>query len=314
MIRLIYLATIFFLLSTGSIFSLGNQENIPESSPLSSPSQSNQATTERTRAERVMRALAEAYPHQIEQVEFRNNDWAVLLRGTWYFFAEGRMLPQILLSNASIYSPQPFYNYQAELPPWRAPTPEEAERFRTMSNNRSQNPPRRSPHFFDSLWRAGSHSESYDRVKTMRFLGRSVTVHFMIMENLSLVEEAILEAAKTDSQVQTWINNINTLEGWSWRNIADTQSRSFHSYGLAIDIIPRSYGGRETYWLWSSRHRPDWWNISYNERFHPPAAVIKAFEKYGFIWGGKWAYFDTMHFEYRPEILILSGMPPETRR
>jgi hypothetical protein len=35
---------------------------------------------------------------------------------------------------------------------------------------------------------------------------------------------------------------------------------------------------------------------------------------YGFIWGGKWLFFDTMHFEYRPEILILSGMPPEIRR
>jgi hypothetical protein len=78
--------------------------------------------------------------------------------------------------------------------------------------------------------------------------------------------------------------------------------------------MPKSYGGKETYWLWASNRKADWWNISYNEGFHPPAAVIKAFEKYGFIWGGKWMYFDTMHFEYRPEILILSGMPPETRR
>jgi hypothetical protein len=38
----------------------------------------------------------------------------------------------------------------------------------------------------------------------------------------------------------------------------------------------------------------------------PPAAVIGAFEKQGFVWGGKWLFFDTMHFEYRPEILLMA--------
>ena len=32
--------------------------------------------------------------------------------------------------------------------------------------------------------------------------------------------------------------------------------------------------------------------------------LIAIFEKYGFIWGGRWYHFDTMHFEYRPEILL----------
>ncbi|NUM57423.1 MAG: M15 family metallopeptidase, partial [Bdellovibrionaceae bacterium] len=26
------------------------------------------------------------------------------------------------------------------------------------------------------------------------------------------------------------------------------------------------------------------------------------FESEGFIWGGKWNHYDTMHFEYRPEL------------
>ena len=38
------------------------------------------------------------------------------------------------------------------------------------------------------------------------------------------------------------------------------------------------------------------------------AWLIKAFESFGFIWGGKWRYYDTMHFEYRPEILVLSNI------
>jgi len=268
----------------------------------------------RTRAEQVMRAFAEAYPRQIERVEFRGGDWTLLLRGTWYYYADGKLLPENLLANAASYSPQPFYNYQAELPPWRTLNAEENTRLRDMAINRSRNPPRRSPHFFDDLWRAHNRAESYDRVKTIRFLGKSTLVHHMILENLSIIEEQIMAAAANDPQVMAWKNNINSLDGWNWRNIADTQSRSFHAYGLAIDLLPRSLGGKETYWLWASNRRSDWWNISYNNRFHPPNKVIKIFETYGFIWGGKWLFFDTMHFEYRPEILILNGMPPETRR
>ena len=33
------------------------------------------------------------------------------------------------------------------------------------------------------------------------------------------------------------------------------------------------------------------------------SALDEIREKYGFIWGGRWYHFDTMHFEYRPEIL-----------
>ena len=29
----------------------------------------------------------------------------------------------------------------------------------------------------------------------------------------------------------------------------------------------------------------------------------------GFVWGGSWSVFDTMHFEYRPEILLMRASP-----
>ncbi len=303
------LTTLLFIISAVNVFCLGGEEKTPPSAqPVRAPE--NRAEEQQPdRAQQVMKALLEAYPRQIDRLEYRNGDWALLLRGRWFYFAEGRMLPENLLENAALYSPQPFYNYQRDLPTWRKPSPEESERFSNMANNRRANPPRRSPHFYDALWRLSSHDEAYQRVKTIRLLGKSTMLHYLILENLSLVEEEILTAAKTDPQVRAWINGLSTVEGWNWRDIAETQSRSFHSYGLAVDLLPRSLGGKETYWLWTARIRPDWWNVP-----HPPAAVIKAFEKYGFIWGGKWAVFDTMHFEYRPEILILSGMPPETRR
>ena len=30
--------------------------------------------------------------------------------------------------------------------------------------------------------------------------------------------------------------------------------------------------------------------------------IVRIFEKHGFIWGGRWYHYDTMHFEYRPEL------------
>jgi hypothetical protein len=44
-----------------------------------------------------------------------------------------------------------------------------------------------------------------------------------------------------------------------------------------------------------------------------PVEIVQIFEKHGFIWGGKWEHFDTMHFEYRPELLdcpVLFSLPP----
>jgi hypothetical protein len=299
---------VLFFLSAISVFSLGKKQ------AASGPAPDHLQGEQTDRAEQVIKALFAAYPKQIEKIESRNGDWALLLRGTWFYFAGGKILPENLLGSASNINPQPFYNYQKELPAWKAPSVEEAARYSEMANNRNQNPLRRSPHFFDALWRISSRDEAYQRVKTIHFLGKPVNVHYLIMENLVLVEEQILTAAKADPQVQAWVSGISTLEGWTWRDIAQIQSRSFHAYGLAVDLLPKSLGGKETYWLWAMRKKPEWWNISYNERYHPPAAVIKAFETYGFVWGGKWLFFDTMHFEYRPEILILGGMPPETRR
>jgi hypothetical protein len=34
-----------------------------------------------------------------------------------------------------------------------------------------------------------------------------------------------------------------------------------------------------------------------------PWEIVAAFEEQGFIWGGKWYHYDTIHFEYRPELL-----------
>jgi len=264
-----------------------------------------------TRAERIIKSLAQAYPDRIEKIEFRNDDWALFMNNKWYYFANGRILPEEMLIQIENYRPNQFYNYPADLPPWKELTPEEITRYNSWTANRSQNPPRRSSFFLDDLWQASNRVETEKRLVRITFLGKSTKVHHAIHDKLAKVESLIFTIAKNDPAVQTWINGLGNLEGYGWRNIAETQSRSFHSYGLAVDLLPRNMGNKQTYWLWTSQYRNDWYNVSYNERYHPPESVIKAFEVYGFIWGGKWPMFDTMHFEYRPEVILLNGLPLE---
>jgi len=81
-----------------------------------------------------------------------------------------------------------------------------------------------------------------------------------------------------------------------WRTVRGAQRRSPHSYAIAIDIGV----ARSDYWDW---HPPDAdGRYRYKNRF--PLEVVAIFERHGFIWGGKWYHFDTMHFEYRPELLV----------
>jgi len=70
---------------------------------------------------------------------------------------------------------------------------------------------------------------------------------------------------------------------------------SMHAYAAAIDINTR----HTTYWQWV-KPGPDG---TYRWSNEIPREIIAIFEKHGFIWGGRWYHFDTMHFEYRPELL-----------
>jgi hypothetical protein len=263
------------------------------------------------RAERMMKAFAKAYPGVIEKAEFRNGDWAVLMRGRWFYCADGRLLPEELLDQKDQFVRQSFYSYSPDLPEWKAPEGEMAERLKNALGRRRANPRKWAPDFFDTLWNASTRDESYDNLVQIRFLGRAVLVHRGIAEQLGKVEARIREAAKTDPAIQAWIDNIGSVGAWSWRSVAATAGRSFHSYATAVDIQPKNLRGLQTYWQWTADNNIEWYAVPYSGRYHPPEPVVKAFEAYGFCWGGKWLFFDTMHFEYRPEILLMFGMPVE---
>ena len=84
---------------------------------------------------------------------------------------------------------------------------------------------------------------------------------------------------------------------YTCRTIADSGQPSMHAYGAAIDMNV----AMADYWYWQ---RSASGALSYRNRM--PNELVEIFERNGFIWGGKWNHFDTMHFEYRPELLELA--------
>ncbi len=87
---------------------------------------------------------------------------------------------------------------------------------------------------------------------------------------------------------------VNKLAGtFNWRKIAGTERLSEHSFGTAIDLNVEKAA------YWETFSRKNW-----------PTEIIENFERHGFIWGGKWWHFDTMHFEYRPEIIAYAKSAP----
>ena len=82
-----------------------------------------------------------------------------------------------------------------------------------------------------------------------------------------------------------------------WRKVRGANRQSAHSYGMTIDIAV----AKSDYWLWKNPGKKETEKIVYANRF--PKELVLIFEKHGFIWGGRWYHYDTMHFEFRPEIL-----------
>ena len=81
---------------------------------------------------------------------------------------------------------------------------------------------------------------------------------------------------------------------YNYRVISGTGRLSPHAYGITIDLK----SDKRDYWKWASKEQGESRIREY------PEELVSAFEKNNFVWGGKWGYFDILHFEYRPEIIL----------
>jgi len=122
---------------------------------------------------------------------------------------------------------------------------------------------------------------------TINWFGKAVRVTRVngVSRHLQAVEKELKRLPKSYWKYLTPIGGT-----FKWRKIAGTNRLSVHSFGAAIDINVKY----SAYWRWSR-------GKGYTNQI--PHEIVNIFERHGFIWGGKWKHYDTMHFEYRPELL-----------
>lgn len=120
------------------------------------------------------------------------------------------------------------------------------------------------------------------------------TVTFTIAQGADKALEAV--SAELDQLPKSFTKYLVPSAGtYNCRAIANTDRMSMHAYAAAIDINTK----QTTYWQWVKPGADGLYQWSNKI----PQEIVAIFEKHGFIWGGRWYHFDTMHFEYRPELL-----------
>lgn len=258
----------------------------------------------------VLSAFQRAYPAKVTDYGYDKGvqDWFIVVGQKEFQWARGRILPPRVASQAEEWRPVVDYLYPEKVTDPETFTQEIISEIRRTSHPdfRASQP---SYHldFFDALYDGKYQVRIEQNIVSMSFLGRGVNVHRDIVPALSQVEKRILEEAEHNQEVEDFVDNISSVEGYNWREIRDRSDRSFHSWGLALDILPKGWQKKNLYWNWISEWNPDWMMIPLSKRWMPPQSVVDIFERNGFVWGGKWMLWDTIHFEYRPELLILRG-------
>lgn len=134
-------------------------------------------------------------------------------------------------------------------------------------------------------------SQAQVDVVSIEFLGQKLKVHRKVAPIFARVEKRLEAVLDKDPTLRPFLTNMGGT--FNWRKIANTNRQSAHSYGVSIDLnVARSH-----YWEWAKPKTPMHWENRI------PQVIVDAFEAEGFIWGGRWYHYDTMHFEYRPELL-----------
>ncbi|MEG0297484.1 MAG: M15 family metallopeptidase [Clostridium sp.] len=111
-------------------------------------------------------------------------------------------------------------------------------------------------------------------------------------DNLKKSLDEAANLAKSEPRVGGFV--YPTCGTFNYRVVQDTGLLSPHSYGIAIDLNKND----SDYWKWVNKEKGSKRIAEY------PKELVKIFENNGFVWGGKWAHFDILHFEYRPEIIL----------
>lgn len=263
-----------------------------------------------------LEVFKKAYPTIgfVSSFDSYENDWCIHIfvtdnetkktKKTDLYWCESRFLPKDKISQKENYRPM-LYKYPKKIPNPNTFTEEQIEYIKNFTTRENrQNGPIDAPFLFNAIYDVNDRTSTESHIKRINFLNRTINVHEKIEKPITNVSKKIM-LLKDKDEFKQFFETLDRTDGFNWRSVRDTQSRSFHSIGLAIDILPKGYYQKVIYWGWQKQLHPEsWWQTPLNSRWAPPKEIIDIFEEEGFIWGGKWIVWDNMHFEYHPELII----------
>jgi len=225
--------------------------------------------------------LASSYPDKIDSYD---NEFLVLKNGMKFRISDGRTDKTF---NELLERPDIDDMFYARYPAGEAP--------KQPAKNIDPGRVRFEP-LFVAMYGDCNKSEVFKNLRSIRWLpkhgGGSVRV-----TTVNGVADALESVSREfDKLPHDLIKYVMPAAGtYHCRKVAGSNVKSMHAYGAAIDINTKY----ANYWRWASadREQPHWQN-------HIPMQIVRIFQKHGFIWGGYWYHYDTMHFEYRPELLV----------
>ena len=140
-----------------------------------------------------------------------------------------------------------------------------------------------------------SKEEVARQLKTVRFMGQSVSFfsRYGAAEALEAVSRELEAADKAHPELNLK-ELCKTAGTFMWRSVRGENIPSPHSFATAIDLNTKY----ATFWRWQKNP-----GQRHSQQDSYPREIVEAFERHGFVWGGKWHEYDIMHFEWRPEVL-----------
>ncbi|XXF79002.1 M15 family metallopeptidase [Myxococcaceae bacterium GXIMD 01537] len=153
----------------------------------------------------------------------------------------------------------------------------------------------------EALFRA-AYGERRERVDVVDFpfFGRRLKVHRRALPAFERVRARLEALVAREPDLRRHLEGAGGT--FNWRPIAGTTRLSAHAFGVSLDLNT----ARADYWQWQRPPGPPRW------RNRVPLALVEAFEAEGFIWGGRWYHYDTMHFEWRPELFDANCRPTQS--
>ncbi len=311
-----FIQTLLFLLCFGLLVptSLAAEVASPEKKPAAQstiwrPAYSESFTVAQLRAF-AFEALLSAYP----AFDFKLiNGKLVFPDGTSLTFDDGfDKSPQALLDAPDIFD-MFFYRYPS-LAHRKNPRPTSGTEARDPNDGGLtlptslpylEDPGRiRNESFFRTMY--GSTEEAVkQRLAPVKWIpsGKGPMLMVTTINGVNNALQAVSD--ELDKLPELWPYLIRPGGSFTWRPIAGTNRLSVHSFGAAVDINV----GRSNYWR--NVKQDEEALIDYKNRI--PAKIVEVFERHGFIWGGWWYHYDTMHFEYRPELIAYMKIVEQAR-